>query len=425
MSSSEDLFDQEARSLQQLGLRDIPFSESPIGLDSQVLRKIFTGREAELRQVFRLFQGQERRRILIYGHIGIGKSAFLLEVLSVIQRKIPEMLVSYTSLSSEPDLPTAAVIALAQEMAEQMPNDDVAQQVLYQLGIPTGKPLKQRTSEVGASMAIGAKISETDQPIPELQYPAKVLDILIDRAQKKFPRGVLIGIDDLDKQLPQRIRELMNDAQGMLKGRAWYMITGHPFGIAQDLLTSERGLFDLTLELKELEPDTRYKMLINYLNSTRINNNCTDPNQPEAVLPFLPETARRFCELSGGHPRRFNRLGSAVLLKAAELRVKTITPEVLAAGLDAAVLTLSQQAVLGIQAKRVFSLLQKKGSLSDETITLDDLQSVGLASFNELVPYLERLRDADLVSQNDREEATEYKPVFLPESTAIIDVSPE
>jgi Cdc6-like AAA superfamily ATPase len=94
MSAGEDLFDQEANSLHQLGLREIPFSESPIGLDSKVFQKIFTGREDELRQVFRLFQSQERRRILVYGHIGIGKSAFLLEVLSVIKQKLPKMLVT-------------------------------------------------------------------------------------------------------------------------------------------------------------------------------------------------------------------------------------------------------------------------------------------------------------------------------------------
>ena len=199
MTTSEDLFDQEISSLQMLGLREIPFSESPIGLDSK-LHNVFTGREDELRQVFRLFQSQERRRILVYGHIGMGKSAFLLEVLSVLKRKVPELLVTYTSLSTEPNLPTAAAIALAQALTSDKNNDDLAQQLLYQLGIPTGKSLKQRASEVGASMGIGAKTSETDLPIPELQYPAKVLDILIERAQKKYPRGVLIAIDDLDKQ---------------------------------------------------------------------------------------------------------------------------------------------------------------------------------------------------------------------------------
>ena len=142
MSTSDDLFAQESNSLQQLGLLEIPFSESPIGLDSIGLKKVFTGREDELRQVFRMFQSTERRRILVYGNIGIGKSAFLLEALSAIQRNRPKMLVTYTSCSSEPNLATAAAIALAQKM----PDDNIAQQLLYQLGIPTGKPLKERSN---------------------------------------------------------------------------------------------------------------------------------------------------------------------------------------------------------------------------------------------------------------------------------------
>nr|AAA26042.1 hypothetical protein [Pseudanabaena tenuis PCC 7409]prf//2015397E cpcB2 upstream ORF X [Pseudanabaena sp.] len=83
-----------------------------------------------------------------------------------------------------------------------------------------------------------------------------------------------------------------------------------------DLLTSERGLFDLQLELKELDQPTTYQMLINYLNSVRIKNDCKDINDPRSVIPFLPETAKKFCEVSLGKPRLFNRLGSTVLLTA-------------------------------------------------------------------------------------------------------------
>ena len=166
-------------------------------------------------------------------------------------------------------------------------------------------------------------------------------------------------------------------------------------------------------------------MLINYLNSTRINNNCADPTNPKAILPFTEDAARRFCDISGGHPRRFNRLGSAVLLKATEFRVKTITPDIVDAGLNAIFLGLSQRGGLGMKARRVFALLQKKGSLSDATITLEELQSVSLSSFNELVPYLEELRKADLVNQRDRADATTYEPIMLPEGIeAIADPSP-
>ena len=92
-----------------------------------------------------------------------------------------------------------------------------------------------------------------------------------------------------------------------------------------DLLTSERGLFDLQLKLEELDQSTTYEMLINYLNSVRINNDITDVNDPRSVLPFLPETAKKFCKVSLGKPRLFNRLGISVLSTAADLQAEVIT----------------------------------------------------------------------------------------------------
>jgi ATPase subunit of ABC transporter with duplicated ATPase domains len=151
MTTADDLFDQAASNVQRLGLREIPFTESPPDLESDTLRYIFTGRESELRQVFTLFQSQERRRILVYGRIGIGKSTFLREVLSVLRRKRPQMLTAYISLPADLDLATTALIAVAREMHD----DDWAQQQLYQMGIPTNKPLKERSAELSGSLGIG------------------------------------------------------------------------------------------------------------------------------------------------------------------------------------------------------------------------------------------------------------------------------
>lgn len=412
MTTADDLFDQASSNIQRLGLREIPFTESPIDLSSDILRYVFTGRQAELRRVFNLFQSRERRRILVYGRIGIGKSAFLLEVLSVLRRKKPKMLTTYISLPPGLDLATTALIAVAREMAD----DDWAQQQLYKMGIPTAKILKERSSEVSASMGVGGKLGEKDMPITAPQYPTISLDTLLERAQKAYPEGVLIAIDDLDKQNPSMVRQLMHDAQGMLKGRAWFMLTGHPLGITGDLLTSERGLFDLQLPLEELDPDTTYQMLINYLNSARLNNACTDPADPRCVLPFLPDTARRFCAVSLGKPRLFNRLGSTVLSTAADLGGDHITPEILDAGLRAAAVNLRQRAALTLQEERVRLFLQQRGDLSEETVTLEELEQLGVRSFTDLLPLLERLEAADLAQQLTQDNTRAYGPIPLPEA---------
>ena len=410
MTTADDIFDQSSINIQHLGLREIPFTESPIDLESETLRYIFTGREDELRRVFNLFQSRERRRVLVYGRIGIGKSAFLLEVLSVLRRKRPKMLTTYIPLPPNLDLATTALIALAQAMSD----DDWAQRQLYQMGIPTEKILKERGSKLSGNLGIGGELSEKDLPITKLQYPTVSLSTLLERAKEKYPQGVVIAIDDLDKQNPSQARQLMHDAQGMLKGPAWFLLTGHPMVMTGDLLTSERGLFDLQLPLKELDQPTTYRMLINYLNSARLNNDCTDSKTPRSVLPFVPETAERFCNISLGKPRRFNRLGRTVLSTAADLQVDIITPQVLEQGLKAANLTLRQQAALTVQEERIRMLLVQRGGLSDETITIEDLEQLGVRSYSEILPFLERLEEADLAYQLDQEDVKAFAPLPLP-----------
>lgn len=414
MTVGRDLFLRVKHNIQNLGLNKIPFTESPI---ERGIEQIFTGREKELEQVFNLLQGGERRRILIYGRLGIGKTAFMLEILSVLRTELPKMLTTYISLPSDLDLATTALIALA----KAMPNDDWAQQQLYQMGIPTGKILKERNSEISANMGLGAKSGEKDLPLTQFKYPPISLDTLLDRALKEYSDGVLIAIDDLDKQNPSRVRQLMHDAQGMLKGKAWFMLTGHPLGMTGDLLTSERGLFDLQLKLEELDQETTYKMLINYLNSVRINNNCTDPNDPNSVLPFLPETAEKFCQISLGKPRFFNRLGLAVLSKAANLQVKKITDQVLQQGLKTIEKDRQQKLAQQVKEQRILQLLQQRGNLSEETITQEDLESLGFFAFNEMLPYLEWLENYDFAQRLSQSNAIIYAPILFPSSDESID----
>ena len=413
MTTADDLFDQSFNSLSRLGLTEIPFTESPIDLQSETLQRIFTGRQKELRQVFNLFQSRERRRILVYGRIGIGKSAFLLEVLSVLRRKKPKMLTTYISLPANLDLATTALIAVAREMSD----DDWAQRQLYQMGIPTDKAIRDRSNEFGGSVgAFSAKAGAKDVPITKPQYPTVSLDTLLERAQKKYPQGVVIAIDDLDKQAPSVVRQLMHDAQGMLKGRAWFMLTGHPQGMTSDLLTSERGLFDLQLPLEELDMETTYQMLINYLSSARISNDCTDPHDSRSVLPFIPETAAELCRVSFGKPRLFNRLGNTVLSTAADLGAEIITDEVLRQGLRAVAPTLRQQAALNVQEERVRGLLLERGQLSDESITIEDLEQLGFRSFSDILPFLERLEEADLAHQVQDDDTKTFEAIPLPPS---------
>jgi hypothetical protein len=409
MSEADRIFDELATTLSRWGLRGIPFSESASSLRQSQLGEVFTGRTEELRKVLTLFQGRERKRILVYGWVGIGKTAFILQVLGVLQRKAKDTLATYISLPPETDLATAALIALAREM----PDDEWAQHQLNLMGLRPRKRTVQRTGRGKASIWIGeVNYEETTTPVIQPKFLTLSFEDLLERALTKYHR-VVIAIDDLDKQDPARVRELLRNAQGMLKGGAWFMLTGHPSGLTRDILTRDLGLFDLSLELKPLDQPTTYRMLVNYLNSARPQNARRDPDDPLAVRPFTPETARLLCERSDGVPRYLNRLGSYVLLKAATLHADLITPDVLEQGFEYADQQLRGQTGLTPEDRYVLDLVLEKGILSDATVTLADLERLKAKEFSEILPILDKLIQFDLLRRLPSERAAEYAPTSL------------
>ncbi|NEP77914.1 MAG: ATP-binding protein [Okeania sp. SIO3B3] len=413
MSEADKLWDETGDIWSNWNLREIPFSESASSLRSN-LDKVFTGRTKELKQIFNLLRGRERKRILVYGNVGIGKTAFILEVLSVLQRKSKDTLATYISLPTEKtDLATAALIALARSM----PNDEWAQQLLKQMGLVSELTRKTKTKLEGKIAGIGGSFEEETEAVNPTQFPTLAFQDLLDRALQKYTR-VVVAIDDLDKQDPDRVRQLLHNAQGMLKGDAWFILTGHPSGLTRDLLISERGLFDLALEIKELDQETTYQMLINYLESARIRETNKDPENPETVHPFTLETAKQLCQRSEGIPRWFNRIANYVLLKAAELKAEKITPEVFEAGLEYVSQELRGQSELSPEDYYVLDLILERGLLSDTSATMDDLKRMKVEEFSQLLPIFDRLVQHDLVRRLPTDRSVEYQinPILLPPS---------
>lgn len=409
MSEADQIFDELHRTLARWGLSEIPFSESASTLRASQLRDVFTGRTEELREALALFQGRDRKRLLVYGWVGIGKTAFILELLGVLRRKAKDTLATYISLPPETDLATAALIALAREMED----DDWAQHQLNQMGLrPRKHPVKKKGTAKAGISSTGIETEEETVPVNPPKFPSLSFEDLLGRALKKYSR-VVVAIDDLDKQDPVRVRELLRNAQGMLKGDAWFILSGHPSGLTRDLLTRELGLFDLAIELKQLDQPTTYRMLANYLNSARPKNVRLELDDPKAVHPFTPRTANQLCERSEGVPRWFNRLGSSVMLKAIEMKAATITPKILQSGLEYANKQLRGQSGLTPQDYYVLDLVLEKGTLSDETLSLKDLERVRAKEFNEILPILEKLVQLDLVRRLPSDRAAEFAPTPL------------
>jgi Cdc6-like AAA superfamily ATPase len=187
MSEADRIFDELTTTLSNWGLDQIPFTESASSLGVSQLREVFTGRTAELREVLTLFQGRERKRILVYGWVGIGKTAFILEVLSVLERKTKGTLTSYISLPPETDLATAALIALARKMKD----DEWAQHQLNLMGLrPRKRPVLKTGKGKAGIASTGFEAEETTVPVTLPRFPALSFEDLLERALKKHDRVV-------------------------------------------------------------------------------------------------------------------------------------------------------------------------------------------------------------------------------------------
>ena len=319
---------------------------------------------------------------------------------------------SVVSPTEKTDLATAALIALARNM----PEDEWAQQQLNQMGFISESTRKTKTKFEGKIAGFGGSFEEETETVNPPQIPTLAFQDLLDRALQKYTR-VVVAIDDLDKQDPDRVRQLLHNAPGMLKGDAWFILTGHPSGLTRDLLISERGLFDLALEIKELDQPTTYQMLINYLSSARITETDKDPENPDTVHPFTLETAKQLCQRSEG-PRWFNRIAHYVLLKAAELNAEKITPEVFQAGLEYVSQELRGQSELSLEDYYVLDLILERGLLSDTSATMNDLKRMRVQEFSQLLPIIDKLVQHDLVRRLPTDKSTEYQanPILLPPS---------
>ncbi len=409
MNELDDIWDELNVIYSKWGIEEIPFSESASTLKESRRKKVFTGRRKELKEVLNLFRAIERKRILIYGWIGMGKTAFILVILDFLNRKMEKTLTAYISLPADTDLATAALIALAR----QMKNDEWAQNLLNQMGLITEKPLKQRESKAKAGLpGLGGEISEKTIEINEPRFPELSFEDLLKRALKEYDR-VVIAIDDLDKQDPARVKQLLLDAQGMLKSGAWFILTGHPFGLTRDLVISERGLFDFSIKLEPIDQATMYKMLVKYLNSVRPQTSQYSVENPQAVKPFTKETARMLCQRSSGVPRWLNRLGNYVLQKASEINAEIITTEILQQGFIFTNQQVRGQLGLTPEDFILLNLVLEKGQLSDENITLEELQKLKVQEFSEVIHIIDKLVQADLIRRLPNDTAIEVAPTPL------------
>lgn len=396
----------------QWHLRCIPFSEKTVTGDTHGIRKPFTGRDDEIKAFFGALSGNDPKHILIYGWYGIGKTAFIMQVLDTIQRKHRSTLAAYIQLPLGTDLSTAAFLALARKLS----NDPWAREALMTLGIRPSGPAVKRKAHIGAKTSAADLFYEEESlPLGPITYSTAAFNSLLDVARKKYQR-VIIAIDDLDKRDPALMRNLMQDAQDLFQSQASIILTGHPHGLTRDVVITENGLIDVCIELKPMDERTMGQMLIDYLQSVRIMPSLwqvisgrifkTD-NHDDVLHPFTEETAPMLCKQSEGYPRWFNRVGTYVLNEAIKQNAELITPDIFNAGV--AHLGNEIQTKLNPNQRYIMELALEKGVITQDTITDEELGRLGKVAFSDILPILEELVRLDVICQTRNDNSIEFR----------------
>jgi type II secretory pathway predicted ATPase ExeA len=368
--------------------------------------------------VVQQLQSVNRSRILVYGDLGIGKTSFIRMILDLFERKDSRVLTAQTSLPAKTELATAALIALATEM----PGDEDANRILNQLGLLGDDSYRKesKTFKIGISNLLGVEGKSEDAPQNQIQFADLTFEKLLDRALQKYDR-VIIAIDDLDKQDPSAVRDLLLNAQGMLKGRASFILTGHPSGLTQEILLSNRGLFDRTQQLTKLDFNTTKLMLLKYLNSVRAEpQKITDIN---AFMPFTEDAANLICQRSNGSPRVLNRIGSYAIIDGGSKNLDVIDTTEIEKTIHNASTAFRDQ--FNPQERLLIDSIINRGILSDSNISLAELRQLNVKSFAELLPIIEKLELLDLIERLPNDGAISYRlsPLMLP--SEVSDIVPD
>lgn len=407
MTNIDDIWQELENKDKAWGIEGNPFTEASIDINR--LRQVFTGRDEEIKTVMQQLRSVNRSRIMVYGDLGIGKTSFITMILDVFDRKDPRTLTTQISLPAKTELATAALIALA----AKMPDDEDANKILNQLGLLGENSFQKEstTVKIGLGNLLGIEGKSEGSSQNQIQFADLAFNGLLDRALKKYDR-VIIAIDDLDKQDPSIVRELLLNAQGMLKGKASFILTGHPFGLTNEILLSNRGLFDQTQRLTTLDPATTKLMLLKYLNSVRKKpKTITDQ---DAFAPFTADAANLICDRSNGSPRVLNRIGSYALRYGGIQNLDVIDVVAIEQTIENARKAFRDQ--FNPQERLLIDSITDRGVLSDSNISLAELQKLNVKSFAELLPIIEELQRRDLIERLPNDGSIEYRlsPLLLP-----------
>lgn len=406
-------------SFKKWGLRKNPFNFTPPD-DPEKLRRIFYGREGEIDTALpALYEG---RNIQIRGALGIGKTTLAKTMLYKLEEEVgdlgEEILVIYIpqvpGLSTSRDFYKAIVLAIAQILATDDPNDEVREIMDAIQGYSIQKPKKSTQGKANFWIFSLSRTEEdetsktpTDQVDP---YP--ILLDLLEQAERKYSR-LVIAVDDLDKANPATVYEILENSLELFRSsdKRAFLLTGRAFSTVQEATIRALGLFTEILELPAISPEGLRQIAINHLNTER-----EQPN--DTPYPFSEEVISAIADYANGIPRQLNIICEKVLREAASQGYDAIELDTF----NKLWSNIKDRASYNLDpySRRLIEAAHKLGGISEE-IDFENLRELDVLTYIDLLPVLTRLEGEGILIREEDESGARYLPSRLyedPEGSA-------
>lgn len=385
----KSLADEEKIWHEAWGLKEIPFPDVP-PIDPAQVARFFVGRDEEYARVrTHLYRGEN---VLVRGTWGIGKTAFILATLHRLQEEARGQKKAVRCVYIKEF--RGGVVAEFYNVVLHGFRRVVRTSFWERLW-------RLRPQEMGVKvLSVEATWRVEEQAIATLDE----IESLLKRAERKRWQ-LVVAVDDLDKTALQQgtINTMLRDALHILRDRrCGFVLTGRAITRLDDLEFSQLGIVDTIIPLKPLSDEELCQIAVRQLNLVR-------NRLREDALPFSNEVVTEMAKKSFGVPRVFCRLCKKTLDIAARHGYESIGRN------EFDICYREYQDDMSIQMppdiKRVlYYALQRKGFLvSSKEVTLEEvLPLVGATTVYDLVPYLDRLVQADYMVRVQRPEGIRY-----------------
>lgn len=391
MSTGKEILKKRKESFKRWGLESNPFFNRPP--EPKLLKKIFTGRKKELAIAISTVH-EKSRNLLAYGLFGIGKTVFVLETLREL-KEADNVLVIYTSLIGDTpsDFAKTILLALTKSLSEE--EDKEAAELLDSIvGVERIESTADQTYDgvkiglpggiFGVKGGLQSAITSSEQI--KIAEPRYYIDKLIKKANQKYNR-VVIAIDDLEKKDPSAVRRILIEARDILFYDCSFILTGHPLGVTRDIYTSTLRVFERQIHLKSLSEPELNQIVINYLNTAR-HEEKQDP------YPFTEEALSIIKKKSNGSPGLLNLICYRVLDAAAMRGFEEIDKASLVQCLEEIKEDMYYE--ISLEMRYLLEVVRETGEFSEDT-SLGNLRRLGVTTFTDAIPKLEKLVQADLL----------------------------